>query len=110
MIEGLVAADAAGDGFRSDVPSVTAAMAGAKMAPAAAAIACVAATSANCSMNGSARQPSVTTIAAATISARFAVVRSISAPAGVCAAMPARAATDISTPIEASSHFCSVRR
>ena len=92
------------------MPSVTAATAGAKMAPAAAATACVAATSSNRWISGSVRHASVTRIAAATISARLAVLRSISAPAGVCATMPASAATDITTPIEASSHFCSVRR
>ena len=52
----------------------------------------------------------VTTIAAAIISARFAVLRSISAPAGVWAMIPANAATDITTPMLAWSHFCSVKR
>jgi hypothetical protein len=41
---------------------------------------------------------------------RLAVVLSISAPAGVCATMPASAATDITAPMLASSHFCSARR
>jgi hypothetical protein len=35
----------------------------------------------------------------------LAVLASISAPAGVWAAMPASAATDITTPILAWSHF-----
>ncbi len=92
------------------MPSVTAAIAGAKIAPAAAAIACVAATSSKRWTSGKAIQERVTRMAAVTINARLAVERSISAPAGVWAAMPASAATDITTPIEASSHFCSVSR
>ena len=92
------------------MPSVIAAIAGAKIAPAAAAIACVAATSSNRWISGSARHDRETRIAAVTISARLAVERSISAPAGVWAAMPASAATDITIPIEASSHFCSVSK
>jgi hypothetical protein len=92
------------------IPSVTAATAGGKMAPAQAASACVAATSSNRWSNGNARHVNVTIIAAATIKARLVLLRSISAPAGVCATMPATAATDITTPMLAWSHFCSVRR
>ena len=52
----------------------------------------------------------MTPIAAATIRLRLAVLRSINAPAGVCATMPASAASDITEPMLASSHFRSVRR
>ena len=69
------------------------------MAPAQAANACVAATSSNRWSNGNARHVNVTTMAATTIKARLAVLRSISAPAGVWATMPAMAATDITTPM-----------
>ena len=96
--------------FGPTMPSVTAATAGAKIAPAAPAMACVAATHSNLAMNGSVRHASVTTIAAAIIRPRFAVLRSISAPAGVWAMMPASAAIDITTPMLAWSHFCSVNR
>src|ERR1700722_15018556 len=86
--------------FGPTMPSVTAATAGAKIDAAAAASDCVAATSSKLWISGSARQAAVTAIAAATISARLALVRSISAPAGVCAAMPASAAAGIPGPTE----------
>jgi hypothetical protein len=52
----------------------------------------------------------VTSTAAAAITSRFALVASTSAPAGVCATIPAIVAIDITIPICASSHFCSVSR
>ena len=48
--------------------------------------------------------------AAVIIRARFQVVASISAPAGVCATNPATAATDMTMPMLASSHFWIVSR
>jgi hypothetical protein len=48
----------------------------------------------------------VTRIAAKAMTARFAWVASTSAPTGVCGANPAMAATDMTTPMLASSHFC----
>ncbi len=49
------------------------------------------ATGQNPGNSGSASEAAVTRIAAAAITSRFALVASTSAPAGVCAAMPAKA-------------------
>ena len=99
VIEGLVAADTSCECLGPTVPSVTAAMAGGKIVPAEAASACVAATTSNRWIRGRARQAAVTTNAVAIMRAEFALLRSISAPAGVWAMMPASAATDITTPM-----------
>ncbi len=56
------------------------------------------------------RLAAVTPTAATAIQPRLARLRSIKAPAGVCARMPASAASDIAAPMLASSHFRSVRR
>ncbi len=92
------------------MPSVKAAMAGAKIDPAALAIACVTATSVKLDMSGNVMLASVTSRAAAIVNPRLARLLSISAPAGVCATIPARAAIDMTMPMLASFHFCSVSR
>ena len=87
-----------------------AASAGAKMTAAACAMLCDTATGQKLGNSGSDRQARVTMTAAPIIIIRFARVASTSAPAGVCAMMPARVEIDITIPIRASSHFCSVSR
>src|SRR4029077_20102044 len=87
------------------MPSVTAASAGANTTPAACAIAWDAATGQNDGSQGSTRDAAVTSVAAAIITARFALVASTSAPAGVCATIPAKVAIDITMPMLASSQL-----
>jgi hypothetical protein len=99
MIEGLVAAEAA----CPTVPSVMAAMAGAKIAAAAWAAACERATGQKLGTQGNTSEARVTASAAPATSARLARVASTRAPAGVCANRPARVAIDITTPMLASS-------
>jgi hypothetical protein len=82
---------------------VTAAIAGAKIAPAMAAIAWVAVMRANPSMNGRATELMVTATAATTMIARRLRARSISAPAGACAISPTIPAIVITEPTVASS-------
>ena len=60
--------------------------------------------------SGSDSEASVTRMAATAITVRLARVASTSAPAGVCATMPATVAIDITRPMRASSQCCSVRR
>ena len=86
------------------IPSDTAASAGGKITSAAFAMPCETATGQKLGNNGSSTDETVTISAAATISNRFALVASMSALAGVCAAMPATVATDITMPMRASSH------
>jgi hypothetical protein len=76
-----------------------------KTAAAACAEACDAATGTKRENSGSKSEAAVTANAAAAITARFARVASISAPAGVWAMRPAAVAIDIATPMLASSHF-----
>ena len=59
---------------------------------------------------GRSNDAAVTKTAAATITARLALVASTNAPAGVCARMPATVAIDMTTPMLAASHFRSVSR
>ena len=92
------------------MPSVTAASAGAKTTPAALAAACETATLQNDVSQGSARDETVTSTAAPTITPRLALVASTRAPAGVWAAIPASAAIDMTRPMLASSHLPTVRR
>ena len=92
--------------FGPTMPSVIAASAGGKIAPAIPAIDCVAATSAKLVMNGSTRQLSVTATAPAITIAGLFRLRSISAPAGVCAISPAIPAIVITAPAVASFHPC----
>ena len=60
--------------------------------------------------NGSDSEAIVTIIAAITITSRLDRVASSSAPAGVCATMPAIVAIDMTRPMRVSSHRCSVKR
>src|SRR3954470_18786387 len=76
-------------------PSDTAAIAGGKITPAACAMPCEIATGQKLGNNGSNSDAAVTRIAAQTITVRFDFVASTSAPAGVCATMPAIAAIDM---------------
>ncbi len=92
------------------MPSVTAASAGPNTTPAACAVACEMATGQNDDSQGRMRDAAVTRTAAAIMKARFALIASTKAPAGVCARMPAMVAIDITTPILAASHLRSVRR
>ena len=92
------------------MPSVTAATAGGNTAAATPNIAWKTAIGQNEGRSGMASAASVTTTAAATTTARFARVRSIKAPAGVRAGMPATPPTAITAPIDASSHFWTVNR
>ncbi len=71
---------------------------------------CETATGRKLGNSGSDSDASVTMMAAMTIASRFARVASTSAPAGVCATMPAMVAIDITRPMRASSQCCSVRR
>jgi hypothetical protein len=87
------------------IPSETAASPGPNTAAAAWAEACDAATGTKRENSGSKSEAAVTANAAAAITARFARVASISAPAGVWAMRPAAVAIDIATPMLASSHF-----
>lgn len=92
------------------MPRETAAIAGGNTTAAACAIPCEIATGRKPGNKGSDNDASVTMIAASAITVRFARVASTSAPAGVCAAMPAMVAIDITRPMRASSQCCSVRR
>ena len=85
-------------------------MEGAKIDWAAPVSAVNAATAEKLPIHGSATDPSVTRAAAATSSARLAVVASTKAPAGVCASRAATPPMDITMPIEASSQFWTVSR
>ena len=96
--------------FGPTIPSVMAASDGAKIEPAAPVKAFIAATAAKLPIQGNASDPSVTTMAAATRMPRLAVVPSTSAPAGVCASMPAMPPMDMTMPIEAGSQFWIVSR
>ena len=89
------------------MPSVIAASAGGKIAPAMPAIDWVAATTRKPSTNGSARQLIVTASAAAMITARLLRLASMNAPAGVWATSPAMPAIVMTTPIVASFQPCS---
>ena len=92
------------------MPSETAAIAGGKITAAACAMPCEIATGRKPGNSGSDSDASVTMMAAMTITSRLARVASTSAPAGVCATMPAMVAIDITRPMRASSQCCSVRR
>ena len=69
------------------------------MTPAACAMPCEIATGQKLGNNGSNSDAAVTRIAAPTITMRFDFVASTSAPAGVCATMPAIAAIDMTMPM-----------
>ena len=103
MVERLVTADARANAFGPTMPSVIAAIAGAKIEPAAPVSDCVRATSGKAGRGSDKRARVTTTAAAMTITPRLAEVLSISAPAGVCARMPATPATDITMPMRPRS-------
>ncbi len=82
-----------------------AAKAGAKTEPATPVRACRIEIATKRGNSGMASAPAVTVTAPATTSARLAVVRSTSAPMGVCAMIAAMPPTPITKPIEAWSQW-----
>lgn len=110
VIECLVAADPPGESGMAKDPSETAAIAGGNTTAAACAMPCEIATGRKLGKSGSDNEANVTMVAATTITSRLDRVASTSAPAGVCATMPAIVAIDMKRPILASSQCCSVRR
>ena len=91
-------------------PRLIAETAGAKIADDAPMTACAAMITGSVGHHAIATTPSATASAASATAARLAWIRSISPPAGVCAATVANPWTDIAIPIRPASQCCAAAR